>query len=105
MSVKNSDLNPSPSLYHCSFTKNGDKFFATNINNLKVLPGPERGHVSGVNTSCWKRYEGIYYFYLMDIILKLVGVINQYVLLNHSFLLYYSKVKVNAVFACSGSLN
>ncbi len=25
-----------------------------------------------VKTSCWKRYEGIYYFYPMDIILNLI---------------------------------
>ena len=37
-----------------------------------------------VNTSCWKRYEGIYIFYPVDIPLNLIGVINQYVLLHQS---------------------
>ncbi len=81
------------------------------------------GHIT-INTSCWKRYEGIYIFYPVDIPLNLIGVINQYVLLDQSplqrgynsflrcILALYSvlqkaslHLKVNAVLACSGTLD
>ena len=39
-----------------------------------------------VKTSCWKRYEGIYYFYPMDIILNLIDVI------DHEYLCVWSRI-------------